>query len=132
MAGRMFISDFVALEVLASLRTAFRDASRSRWNEILAEFSSDFASTFHVVEVGADVVHQAGNLVTFHRQARARAMDLIHLATALKLQSAYPAGVTMITSDRDLAALSSLCGVRTFDPSREPLAALPSRDRRSS
>ena len=31
----------------------------------------------------------------------------------------------IVTSDRDLAELASECGPRTFDPSREPLAALP-------
>ena len=31
----------------------------------------------------------------------------------------------MVTSDRDLKELASELGLRTFDPSREPLAALP-------
>lgn len=130
MAGRMFISDFVALEVLTSLRTAFRDASRHRWREVLAEFRSDFDSAFNVVEVGPSVVGRATTLVMDHRQARARSMDLLHLATALQLQASHPAAqVTMVTSDRDLAALARECGLRTFDPSREPLAALPGRGR---
>lgn len=130
MSGRMFISDFVALEVLTSLRTAFRDASREQWREVLAEFRADFVDAFNIVEVGPVVVGRAMRLVTAHRQARARSMDLLHLATALHLQAANPAAdVTMITSDRDLATLSSECGLRTFDPSREPLAALPGRRR---
>jgi predicted nucleic acid-binding protein len=130
MSGRMFISDFVALEVLTTLRTAFRDAGRERWNEVLAEFRSD-VTTCNVVEVGPSVVGRATRLVTAHRRARARSMDVLHLATALHLQASHPAvQVTMLTSDRDLAALAEACGVRTFDPSREPLAALPGRERR--
>ncbi len=127
--GRMYISRFVALEVLASLRTAFRGASSSSWNDVVTEFRSDLPG-FNVVEVGPRVLDRATDLVMDHRHARARSMDLVHLATALHLQATYPAGeVTMVTSDHDLAALSKACGLRTFDPSREPLAALLDRRR---
>lgn len=130
LSGRMFISDYVVLEVLTSLRNAFRDVRRDRWSEVLAEFRADLRSGFNIVEAGSPVVSRATDLVTNHRQARARSMDLLHLATALHLQGLYPGmQVTMITSDRDLAALCRACGLRTFDPSREPLAALPGRKR---
>jgi predicted nucleic acid-binding protein len=130
MAGRMFISDFVALEVLTSLRTRFKDAGSRRWNELVAEFRADYESAFNILDVGSAVVHGATDLVMDHRHARARSMDLLHLATALRLQASNPANrVTMVTSDQDLAALSRKCGLRTFDPSREPLAALPGRNR---
>lgn len=67
-------------------------------------------------------------LTTARRDARARSLDVLHLATALRLQTNSGEGeVTMVTSDHDLAALSKECGLRTFDPSREPLAALPTR-----
>lgn len=130
MAGRMFISNFVALEVLTSLRTRFKDATSREWDDVVAEFRKDYESTFNVLEVGTAVVDSATALVMDHRQARARSMDLVHLATALRLQASNPAKrVTMVTSDQDLAALSKECGLRTFDPSREPLAALQGRQR---
>jgi predicted nucleic acid-binding protein len=128
-AGRMFISEFVALEVLTSLRTAFKNAKESEWNDVVSEFRSDLEA-FNVLNTGPEVVVGATDLVMDHRQARARAMDLVHLATALRLQASNPAKqVVMVTSDQDLAALSKECGLRTFDPSREPLAALPGRNR---
>lgn len=128
--GRMFISDFVVLEVLTSLRTAFRDAGRQRWAEVVDEFQEDLGGLFNVVEVGSSVVNRARGLVLDHRQARARSMDLLHLATALYLQASRPAErVTVVTSDRDLASLASECGLRTFDPSREPLGALLAKRR---
>jgi predicted nucleic acid-binding protein len=124
--GRLFISEFVALEVLTTLRTAFRDASKAEWNEVVAEFWTDYEDTFNVVEIGSDVVDRAMDLAESHRTARARSMDLLHLATALHLQGPRPlAQLTIVTSDRDLADLAYTCGLRTFDPSREPLAALP-------
>jgi predicted nucleic acid-binding protein len=131
LAGRLFISEFVALEVLTTLRTAFRDSSRSEWNGVLAEFWADYQGTFNVVEIGPEVVDRAMRLAENHRTARARSMDLLHLATALHLQGPrLPDQVTLVTSDRDLADLASRCGLRTFDPSREPLAALPRPPRR--
>jgi len=124
--GRLFISEFVALEVLTTLRTAFREASKADWNDAVAEFWADYRDTFNVVEIGPDVVGRAMDLAVDHRRARARSMDLVHLATALHLKGPRPPEqVTIVTSDHDLAALARECGLRTFDPSREPLAALP-------
>jgi predicted nucleic acid-binding protein len=128
--GRLFVSEFVALEVLTTLRTAFRNATKSEWNQILAEFWSDYTAGFNVVEIGPDIVGGALDLATSHRLARARSMDLLHVATALHLRGPRPQQqVTVVTSDRDLADLASAVGLRTFDPSREPLAALPARGR---
>jgi predicted nucleic acid-binding protein len=97
---------------------------------VVQRFWSDYQSRFSVVEVDGEIVSAAIALTTKRRDARARSMDVLHLATALRLQASPGArAVTMVTSDRDLAALSKECGLRTFDPSREPLAALPARRR---
>jgi predicted nucleic acid-binding protein len=124
--GRLFISEFVALEVLTTLRTAFRNAGKAKWSDVVDEFWADYEATFNVVEIGSDVVERAMDLAESYRTARARSMDLLHLATALHLQGPRPPQrLTIVTSDRDLADLAKTCGLRTFDPSREPLAALP-------
>lgn len=87
-------------------------------------------SRFSVVDMTEAIVTSAMDLTTWRRTARARAMDVLHLATALWLHSARSVNeVTMVTSDQDLAALCKDVGLRTFDPSREPLAALPARRR---
>ncbi|HEX6038314.1 type II toxin-antitoxin system VapC family toxin [Longimicrobium sp.] len=126
--GELFLSEFVALEVLTSIRNAHRGTPRGEYVDAVRRFWSDYHSRFSVVEVDTDTVWDAISLTSRHRYARARSMDLLHLATALRLQASRTAReVTMVTSDRDLAALSSECGLRTFDPSREPLAALPGR-----
>lgn len=128
--GALFLSDFVALEVLTAIRNAHRGAPRSEYVDAVRRFWSDYESRFSVVEVDPDTVTEAISLTSKHRDARARGMDLLHLATALRLQASRTARqVTLVTSDRDLAALSSECGLRTFDPSREPLAALSVRSR---
>jgi predicted nucleic acid-binding protein len=128
--GDLFLSDFVALEVLTSIRNAHRGKPREAFVATVQRFWSDYQACFSVVEVGQDIVLDALTLTTKRRDARARSMDVLHLATALRLQASPGVGeVTMITSDRDLAALSKECGLRTFDPSREPLAALPIRRR---
>lgn len=127
---RLFLSEFVALEVLTTLRTAHRESARPMYQHAVDRFKADYPARFSVVDVHAGIRASAMDLTTWHRTARARAMDVLHLATALWLQSAQErAEVTMITSDHDLAALCKACGLRTFDPSREPLAALPGRKR---
>jgi predicted nucleic acid-binding protein len=124
--GDLFLSEFVALEVLTSIRNAHRGLPRQDYVSAVQKFWADYRSRFGIVEVNRDVVADALALTTKHTTARARSMDVLHLATALRLQSTHRAReVTMVTSDRDLADLASTCGLRTFDPSREPLAALP-------
>lgn len=127
--GTLFVSEFVALEVLTTLRAAYREAARPTYQRAVDRFTADYPSRFMVVDVDAEIRASAMSLTTWQRTARARAMDVLHLATALWLKSARRSAVTMITSDRDLAALCKACGLRTFDPSREPLAALPVRSR---
>jgi predicted nucleic acid-binding protein len=127
-SGSVFLSEFVALEVLTTLRTAYRDAPRAVYQRAVDRFRVDYPSRFGIVDVNAAVRNSAMDLTTWRRTARARSMDVLHLASALWLQSARRANdVTMVTSDRDLETLSKECGLRTFDPAREPLAALPAR-----
>jgi predicted nucleic acid-binding protein len=126
----VFLSEFVALEVLTTLRTAYRESPRPVYQRAVERFRADYPSRFSVVDVNETIRASAMDLTTWRRTARARAMDVLHLATALWLQSARRTHeVTMVTSDQDLAALSKECGLRTFDPSREPLAALQGRPR---
>ncbi|WP_420126769.1 type II toxin-antitoxin system VapC family toxin [Longimicrobium sp.] len=124
--GDLFLSEFVALEVLTAIRNGYRGVPRPAYVAAVQKFWADYRSRFGIVEVDGDVVADAISLTTRHRAARARSLDVLHLASALRVQSTRRAReVTMVTSDRDLAALASTCGLRTFDPSREPLAALP-------
>ncbi|HEX6373549.1 MAG TPA: type II toxin-antitoxin system VapC family toxin [Longimicrobium sp.] len=124
--GALFLSDYVALEVLTALRVGFRSASRDKYQEKLDGFWADFPRKYNVVEVSPAIRKAAMRLTTRVRHARARSLDVLHLATALEVQATFVGvQVTMVTSDQDLAALAVTCGLRTFDPSREPLAALP-------
>jgi predicted nucleic acid-binding protein len=128
--GDLFLREFVALEVLTSIRNAHRGLPRAEYIAVVDEFWADYQSRFGLVVVDREVLTNAITLTTKHRAARARSMDVLHLATALRLQAARRSRrVTMVTLDKDLAALCSECGLRTFDPSREPLAALPTARR---
>lgn len=124
----LYLSEFVALEVLTSIRIRLREAPAEKYEAVVKRFCSDYATRFTVLEVSGEVRRSARELTTRKRRARARSMDVLHVATALRLQrefNAFGGVVVMVTSDRDLAALAAECGLRTFDPSREPLAALP-------
>lgn len=124
----LYLSEFVALEVLTSLRNRLRGADSTTYDAIVSRFRADFGRRFTVLHVSGEVRQNALELTTRQRTARARSMDVLHVATAMRLQRdlhRVGGAVVMVTSDRDLAALAEECGLRTFDPSREPLAALP-------
>jgi predicted nucleic acid-binding protein len=124
--GSLFVSDFIALEVLTAIRVALRKEPAAVYATALDQFRTDFPGLFNLVDVDADTRWLACDLTTRHRETRARSMDLLHLAAALRLQTRRRLHtVTMVTSDHDLAGLCRGAGLRTFDPSREPLAALP-------
>lgn len=127
--GALFLSEFVALEVLTSIRSAYRDAPQQVYQRALDRFRGDYPSRFIIADVSPAIRAAAMKLTTEHRTIRARGMDVLHLATALQIQNDGAANqpITMVTSARDLVALAQTCGLRTFDPAREPLAALPGR-----
>jgi predicted nucleic acid-binding protein len=128
-AGRVFISEFVALEVFTTLRTVYRTAAHVTYKDAVDRFRADYPARFTVMEVDPSVRDLAMDLTTHHREVRARSMDVLHLATALRLQARTRGPVTVVTSDKDMADFAKALGLRTFDPSREPLAALPARGR---
>jgi predicted nucleic acid-binding protein len=129
-SGWLFASEFVALEVLTAIRVALQKESAAVYATALAQFRLDFPGLYNLVDVDAHTRRLACDLTTRYRTTRARSMDLLHLATAMRLQAARRTrDVTMVTSDHDLKNLSQHSGLRTFDPSREPLAALPRAQR---
>jgi predicted nucleic acid-binding protein len=124
--GSLFVSDFIALEVLTAIRVGLRKEPAATYATALNQFRIDFPVLFNLVDVDADTRRLACDLTTRYRDTRARSMDLLHLAVAARLQSRRRLNpVTMVTSDHNLADLCRQYGLRTFDPSREPLAALP-------
>ncbi len=127
MGAVMFVSEFVALEVLTTFRISLRTRAMA-YRHALSEFYRDYPNRFNVVDVDRSVRQQAFALTTSHTQARARSMDVLHIACALQLQAAFPAErVTVASSDLDLLDFARTVGLGTFDPVTEPLAALPRR-----
>lgn len=122
--GSLFASDYIALEVLTAIRVALQKEPTAVYAAALGQFRIDFPGLYNLVEVDADTRRLAFELTTRNRTTRARSMDVLHLATALRLQAGMQP-VTLVTSDHELADLAKSHGLRTFDPSREPLAALP-------
>jgi predicted nucleic acid-binding protein len=110
--------------VLTAIRVALRNESAAVYATALGEYRTDFPGLYNLVEVDGDTRRLACDLTTSNRTTRARSLDVLHLATALRLQSPT-SPVTLVTADQALADLAKDYGLRTFDPSREPLAALP-------
>ncbi len=67
--------------------------------EAVGAFEADW-ETLSVVEVSRSVSRLAGDLLKAHRAARLRAMDALHLASALEARQAVP--LRFLTFDADL------------------------------
>lgn len=85
-------------------------------DDVWAEFNA-FAQVYHtppVMECAREVAFRYG----------LQGADTVHLASALWLGDHLPPeidGLTMITSDRELAEAADEAGLDVFDPTREPL-----------
>jgi len=89
------------------------------------------AAWFNVVDVEPPVVHSAWKLAHVHRHIGTGAMDLLHVACAMKLrQDIRRFDLVVASSDRAFLELAKANSLSTFNPEREPLAALLARVRR--
>jgi predicted nucleic acid-binding protein len=125
--GRLYLTAFVALEVLATLARRLRSQTlpRHRYSALRELFLAQLASWFNVVEVGPPVVQSACELAHVHRRIATGAMDLLHVASALKLRHDIGrSGLVIASSDRAFLDLARANHLSTFNPEQEPLAAL--------
>jgi predicted nucleic acid-binding protein len=118
-AGGLFVSEFVALEVVAALAKARRSGvlSRKAHRRAVREFWTDYPAVFNVLTVDSFLVDQALRLGQEHWRSAAGAGDLLHLASVLHLSAFVPNDrFFLVTSDGALKALSARAGVLVFDP----------------
>jgi predicted nucleic acid-binding protein len=125
--GRLAASDFVALEVLSTLSKQVRSnqLGKKSYRTARTDFLSDFPRIFHVVEVDTPVKQLATALTDSFREHSVGTLDLLHVATALHLQPAVGGQPLVVaSSDAGFLRLADACGLKTFNPEREPLGSL--------
>ena len=126
LAGRCFITEFVALEVLTTLSKRFRATTIKKrvYRDARALFLSEIPSTYRMFEVHDSVLQSAFVLADTHRRVSVSAMDILHVASALELQSTLNGPLVLVSSDQGFLALAHECGLRTFNPETQPFGNL--------
>jgi uncharacterized protein len=126
-AGELFLSDHVALETLATFAYQHRDSriSKSVYRRARAAFLLDYAGLFAQVDVTPDVLESAMRLAHDYRKLGVGSLDLVHVATALHLQSLRQrSSITVACADRSMRLLASAAGFEVFDPENDDVARL--------
>ena len=131
MNGALLVSDLVAVEVLNVIRRRFNRGSLSGEEHRAARgsFFTDYPSAFRIAPVGPDVIQRALAIADSRRQKSIGGVDVVHLATALHISNRLPAGfqLTFATADVGLKDLAAQNGLRTFDPTADPVSVIPRR-----
>ncbi len=103
-------------ETFSALRRRVRERflSEARYREVIDHFLRDWPA-FVRVRLDEDVMEQAGNLIERHPL---RAIDAIHLASALHLQQLVGEPSLVVSADQQLleAATAEHLTVRRLDP----------------
>lgn len=125
----LYLTPHVVLEVLSTLAKQRRGRKvdgrtyRRARKTFLAELPG-----LHLLPVDPPAFGFAGDLIDRHRHVAIGAMDALHLACALDMQTAWPQEKVIIaSSDHALLSLARATGLRTFDPETESYSSLRSR-----
>jgi predicted nucleic acid-binding protein len=123
----LVMTRYVALEVLTTFARQLRSKQIDKrdYNAARTDFLGSAAARFQVIEVSDPILTSAHSLAHQHRQTSVGAMDILHVATALHLESMVrPQPFVVASSDAGFLGLARACGLKTFDPETEPLGTL--------
>ena len=127
MKGRLYLTVAVALEVLSTLARQRRagDLTQAGYRSARTEFLQALGGSLKLLEVHLTEFATGYELVDRHRQIGAGAMDVLHVASALRLQAANQGELLLVaSSDHGFLSFARAVGLRTFDPETANLAAL--------
>ena len=126
-AGELLLSDHVALETLATFAYKLRDQriSKSVYRRARSDFARDYSLLFERVAVTSGVLESAMQLAHSHRKMGVGSIDLIHIATAIRVRAERAApSMTVACADRSMRLLASAAGFEVFDPENDDVARL--------
>ena len=122
LGGSLYLSDHVALEVLATLAYKLRDGKLrvAAYRKMRAKFLTDYSTSFIAEDVNPATLQAAMQLADTHRNLGVGTVDLIHVATALQLRSrTAPPRFTVVCADRSMRLLAGAAGFEVFDPQND-------------
>lgn len=127
--GSLYLTPHVVLEVLSTFAKKMRSNELSRvvYRAVRRAFLAEL-SALTVLPMETEVFTAAGELIDRHRRVAAGAMDVLHVACALQLQSTLKhRSVIVASSDHAFLSLARAAGLPTFDPETESFGALQAR-----
>jgi predicted nucleic acid-binding protein len=122
-----FVTDFVALEVLATLGKKRRAGtiSRERYRTAVSEFHRDYPLNFNLLEVEANVRTEAMRFAEKYHTSAIGSMDLLHLACACQAALlCRPFPLVVMSADQPLLAAARAETLATYNPEVQPQAAV--------
>jgi predicted nucleic acid-binding protein len=127
--GSLYLTPHVVLEVLSAFAKKLRsnELNRGVYRAVRRAFLTEL-STLTVLPVETEVFTAAGELIDRHRRVAAGAMDVLHVACALQLQSTQERrSVIVASSDHAFLSLARTVGLPTFNPEAESFSELQAR-----
>jgi predicted nucleic acid-binding protein len=127
--GSLYLTPHVVLEVLSAFAKKMRtdQLNKGVYRAVRRAFLTEL-SALNVLPVEAEVFTAAGDLIDRHPRVGAGAMDILHVASALQLQAAWPhESVVVASSDHAFLSPARATGLRTFDPETESFSQLQAR-----
>jgi predicted nucleic acid-binding protein len=127
--GSLYLTPHVVLEVLSAFAKKLRAnrVNRRAYRTARTTFLSELGS-LNLLEVGETVFAAANDLIDQHRRVSAGALDVLHVSSALHLQTLWPQeSVIVASSDRAFLSLVRAAGLPTFDPETESFGQLQAR-----
>lgn len=122
-----FVTDFVALEVIAALGKKRRSGQITKqvYRRGLEEFQRDFRQGFDRLVVEARTVERSHELAQKYQRHGTSAMDILHLASAHQAAAfCHPRPLVMLCADKPLIEAARAEGFGIYNPETHPHSAL--------
>lgn len=126
MRGKLYLTRAVALEALGTFAKKRRrdELTQAEYRAAHDSFLHELEVTFKVCELRDTEFATAFKLVDAYRNAGIGPIDVLHIASALRLSAESANPVTVASSDGPFLVVARAAGLTTFNPETQPLSAL--------
>jgi predicted nucleic acid-binding protein len=124
-----FVTDFVALEVIAAFGKKLRSdqISRNIYRAALRDFRRDRGIRFDFLDVESDTKERSYHLAEKYYRLGTSAMDILHLASAHRAAAlCHPHPLVMLCADKPLIEAACAEGFGVYNPESHPQSVLRS------
>jgi predicted nucleic acid-binding protein len=122
-----FVTDFVALEVVAALGKKLRagQITKAKYRAGLKTFRHDLRIGFDRLVVAERTVERARQLAETYQRLGTSALDILHLASATQAAAlCHPRPLVLLCADKPLMEAARSEGLEVYNPEIHPHSAL--------